>query len=172
MASQNLIIQGEYPIEDVEKSIREIMSSTALCSISTINEGQTPWINNAYFSPDGYDLYFLSEPTTQHSLNIKRDGRVAIAIANSEQKISGLKRGLQINGDCAPAVDLDKAVEVYRRRFSKFRESVSNAGEFEALGLNSIFYLVTSSEIRIFDEVSFGEETWVDCRVESRPPTL
>lgn len=61
--------------------------------------GEYPWIASVYYSFDkDLNLYFLSDPATLHCRQIAQNPQVSVAIADSHQKVTELKKGLQIYG--------------------------------------------------------------------------
>lgn len=77
--------------------ILDFLKQHKLMTIATY--GTHPWIAQVYYSFDQeLNLYFLSSPRTLHSKQIVKNKKVSAAIADSRQKPSDLKKGLQIYG--------------------------------------------------------------------------
>lgn len=67
--------------------------------MSLATYGDHPWIASVYYSYDtNLHLYFLSSPETLHARHITNEPQVAVSIADSSQKISAAKIGLQMYG--------------------------------------------------------------------------
>jgi len=77
--------------------ILDHLKAHKLMSIATY--GDHPWIATAYYSFDQeLNLYFLSSPDTLHAKQIAHNPVVAVSIADSAQKPTAEKIGLQLYG--------------------------------------------------------------------------
>ncbi len=56
-----------------------------------------PWAAAVFYVHDGWDLYFLSSPTSRHGLNLAHNAQVAIAIQADHTDWPGI-RGVQLEG--------------------------------------------------------------------------
>lgn len=84
-----------------KRLVLDYLKKHKLMTIATY--GKHPWISQVYYSFDkDLNLYFLSAPRTLHSKQIVKNKHVAVAIADSRQKPSDLKKGLQIYGVAKP----------------------------------------------------------------------
>jgi uncharacterized protein YhbP (UPF0306 family) len=154
--------------ELVRASLLEILSSTRLLSMATIRQ-EGPWINNALFSFDStLDIFFLSPPTTTHSLAVLQDPRVAIAIVDSQQTGDLGKQGLQATGACrrADGEALTRGLRTYRERFPDVGTTLDSAEALEQSGMESRLWCIYLGEIKLFDEPRFGAETWIEVEVD------
>lgn len=158
--------------EKLNASIRSIVSSTRLCSMASISgKGDTPvpWINNAYFSYTDHILYFLSEPHTEHVKNLIANPVIAVSIADSQQTGDDGKRGIQLSGTARLVDDgneLGAALKSFGSRFGDFGAAFPDVNALKASGMQSRFLEVTVSEIKVFDETTFGPETWITVKIE------
>lgn len=151
-------------------SVGAILNSTQLLSLATIKvtSNPLPWINTAYFAWDNeYYLYFLSDPNALHSKNIANNQYCAISVFNSQQTGDNGKAGLQIEGTCLRAEGniLERGLRAYQKRFSGFDKVIKEVDDFDKGIINAKLYAVSISNIKIFDEATFGEETWVSASI-------
>ncbi len=153
----------KYPDEKINESIATILHSTTLFSVATIKNKNISHIHTAFFCYSlNLNLYFLTPPTTQHSLNVVINPSIAVSIFDSHQKPPDKKRGLQIFGNChlAKGKDFNEGIVLYSRRF-EWTRVIKNPQDLIKAGFESKLYIINPSSIKIFDEVIFGEEKWV-----------
>ena len=135
--------------------------------MSTAN-GALPYINTAYFAyaPD-LKLYFLSQLTRQHSLNLAANPNISLTVFNSEQPWGSLLQGLQIFGECAltEGQSACAAFDLYSKRFAKFLDLVPSFADYKRSAIQSRFYEITVSNVKIFDEPRFGKDVWISANI-------
>ncbi|MCX6132998.1 MAG: pyridoxamine 5'-phosphate oxidase family protein [Ignavibacteriales bacterium] len=154
----------KYSDEELTESIRGILSQSELCSIATVKDKNTSYIHTAYFAfTDSLKLYFLSDPSTQHCVNIKKNPSVAVAIADNHQPWQEPKRGLQFLGTCKLAQGREKlsAQLSYVERFVSYKDWYSLLTKKDLLEFKSKFFVVDVHWVRLFDEPRFGEEVYI-----------
>ncbi len=79
-----LLDKGFDP-DRVENSIREIVESNRLLSMSTMDE--EPHINTAFYTFDQeLNLYILTPPDTEHGDNLEESSSIAVDIHDSHQE--------------------------------------------------------------------------------------
>ena len=155
----------EYSDSQLDKSISQILERTILCSIATVGKGNSSYIHTAYFAFNGkFELFFLSDPDTQHCLNIEKNPSVAVAVADSRQPWQELKQGLQLFGTCQITKGTTRitAEYAYIKRFVGYRDWVNVLSIAERKAFKSRFYIVKVQSIKLFDEPTFGEEVYID----------
>lgn len=83
-----------------------------------------PWAAAVFYVNDGFVLYFLSAPTTRHSLNLARDPRVSGTVHEDYRDWSGIK-GIQLEGrvELLHGVERLKAMAQYGRKYAFVRNS-------------------------------------------------
>ena len=87
--------------------LHEYLQSQNLVAIATKNDKL--WVSVVYYViDDKLNLYFLSEPTTEHCQNIQKNEEVACAIYNSKQKVTDKKVGIQLCGKASKVNNLGK----------------------------------------------------------------
>lgn len=157
------VLDDGFKHEKVEESIRDIIRSNKLLSMAT-TAGEEPHINTAFYAfDDQFRLYIWTPPETEHGKNLEENDSVAVDIHDSRQEFPDEKQGLQLFGSCRKAENREEVLEIYSERFPETREFASNVEELEEL--DSEFYIIEPSRIKIFDELRFGKETWVEVEV-------
>jgi len=77
-----------------------------------------PWAAAVFYVHDGWDLYFLSSPTSRHALNLAHEARVAATIQADHADWPGIQ-GVQLEGTVRPlAGDGEaRARDLYGQKF-------------------------------------------------------
>ena len=69
---------------------KRVIDGNRYMTIATVDDEGRPWVTPVYFNPDGYhDLYWISSPDTQHSLNLAARPDVSIVVFDSQVPIGG-----------------------------------------------------------------------------------
>jgi uncharacterized protein YhbP (UPF0306 family) len=150
--------------ELLKESIASILAANELCSMATVNDSSSPYINTAYYAfKDDLRIYFLSNPIRQHSLNLANNSSIALSIFTSAQPFASLAQGLQIFGDChlTNQDEARDAFHAFSRRFPKLLDEVATFEEYLAGMIKGRFYEIRPRTIKIFDEPCFGKGIWV-----------
>ena len=154
---------------DLKILIGEVIERNSLCSISTVNADGSAHINNAFFCNDlAWRIFFISDGTTKHSININERESVALAICDPGQDWDDWKVGLQFFGTCriASGPDSQLAEELYKKKFPGYekwkRELGSKSGHRE-MGL---FWTFSAASITLLHEENLGEETYITVSVK------
>jgi uncharacterized protein YhbP (UPF0306 family) len=145
---------------------RRLLEASTLCAIATVAPHSRAHINTAYFAwtPE-LDLIWLSEPRAKHSLNIRANGSVAVAVYDSTQTWGQPDRGLQLFGT-AREVETSGASDfeaVYAARFPAH-------GRFELQAYR--LYALRPRRLKLFDENELGTGVFVTARVARDGRTL
>jgi nitroimidazol reductase NimA-like FMN-containing flavoprotein (pyridoxamine 5'-phosphate oxidase superfamily) len=75
---------------ELEAMAKRIIDGNRYMTIATTGSDGRPWITPVYFSPDGYrDMYWISSPEAQHSMNIAQRPDVSILVFDSQVPIGG-----------------------------------------------------------------------------------
>lgn len=139
---------------DWKKYLKECLDSTEYCCLATVDP-KGVWANPVYFAYDQkFNLYFISQMSSRHMQNIKKDPRVSIAIYKTEQK--GDVLGTYIEGEAKIILDdkeeVQKAFDVYYGRAGKGPEVQGYINNptwvYVKVTPDHIYYFDT----RIFDE--------------------
>jgi uncharacterized protein YhbP (UPF0306 family) len=138
---------------------RRLLDASTLCAIATVGASGRPHVNTAYFawSPE-FEIVWMSEPNARHSLNIRANDSVAIAVYDSAQTWGKPDRGIQLFGSArlVDGVDAEAAEVLYAKRFSTYH----------AIDLTAYrFYLFRPRRLKLFHERELGAGTFVTARV-------
>jgi hypothetical protein len=110
------------------------------------------WAAAVFYVNDGFTLYFLSAPTSRHSLNIESDGRVSATIQEDYGDWRAIK-GIQLEG-AARRIDGAEQVIALARYGAKF-PLVANLAEAPAEIAKAMsriaWYKVTPSRLYFID---------------------
>ena len=169
-------LEKRFSDERIRQSIARILRENVLCSMSTVTRGNRPHVNTAYFcyTPD-LELYFLSEPSSQHCRNLERNPSLAMSIFRSAQEWGGQDRGLQLFGTCrrTRGGGAREAERCYAARFlpyAKWMKGLSPAERRQAALLRSYaFYRFLPRRIKILDEREFGGAMFVTAAMVRGP---
>src|SRR2546430_943088 len=78
---------------------RQLLDAAPLCALATVTPSGRAHVNTMYFArSDGWELVWISAPTSQHSRNVRDRGTAAIAVFDSRQRWGGRDRGIQVFG--------------------------------------------------------------------------
>ncbi len=158
----------EYPDEMIEKSIKGILEHNILLSMASINENEA-WINAGYYAFDEHlNIYYLTPPSSQHAKNLEMNPSVAVSVFDSHQTDpTKPKQGLQIFGtwSLVDATSLPRVTLLYAKRFPWLGSFIKHPLDWTKKILESRLYQITPKRIKIFDEPTFGEETWVEITI-------
>jgi PPOX class probable F420-dependent enzyme len=79
-------------------SARELIESTAIAHVCTLNSDGSPHITGVWVGMEGDDIVFASMYAWRKTKNLMRDPRVALSIEGSGYHESGLREYLTISG--------------------------------------------------------------------------
>lgn len=153
-----------YSDKELNESLSDLLEEQALGAMSSVHNGQ-PHINTAYFVPSNdLTLYFLSPPDDRHSLFVKENPSVAIALWKHPEEWGINLHGVQLFGTCEKlgiGTELVSAMSLYLKRFPAVQCIIKEPGKIMD-GVNSRLYAVRVSSIKLLDEARFGEEKYIE----------
>jgi len=80
-----------------KEMLLDYLKGLKFMSVSTYDEHLwTAWVY--YVIDDDFNLYFVSQPDTDHCKSILKNGEIACAIADSHQNVTDKKVGAQLYG--------------------------------------------------------------------------
>lgn len=139
---------------------RDLLNASPLCAIATVSpRGRRAHVNTAYFAPGPeFDIVWLSEPQARHSLNVRTNGTVALAVYDSHQSWGTPDRGIQLFGS-AREVDGEEVHDseaLYESRFP----------DYDQVDLDAYrFYRFRPRRLKLFDERLLGTAVFVTANV-------
>ncbi len=159
---------SEYSNHDLNESIQEILESNILCTMATIKDGDTSYINTAYFCYNkSLEFYILTDPKSQHCENLHRNDSVALAIADSHQPWTDDQRGLQILGRCerAKGAKLIEGTGLYLKRFVGLKDWIKHPDDFVKGALSSRPYIIRATWLKLYDTARFGDDNFIPLNI-------
>ena len=139
--------------------LHQYLQSQNLVSIATRNDKL--WVSVVYYVVDDkLNLYFLSEPTTEHCQNILKNAEVACAIFNSNQKVTDKKVGVQLHGKASKVSNLAK-IKWMLALWNKINpgfETIINLKNMQNKIIKGRIYKIEPITIKFFNEALYGSE--------------
>jgi len=145
---------------------KDVVGFLGLHKLMTIaTYGDHPWIASVFYSFDkDLNIYFISVPMTIHGRQMEKNKMVAAAIADSHQKPSDVKRGLQIFGLAEEISGINKinyALRHWKNFLNIQRPDISFENMKKGLYKGRMYRLIPK-KIKLFDQEKFkvpdGEE--------------
>ncbi|MEX2017310.1 MAG: pyridoxamine 5'-phosphate oxidase family protein [Candidatus Pacearchaeota archaeon] len=147
-------------VEKISESVKKILNNNKLLTLSTYGKNGIH-SNTAFYTFDkDLNLYIWSEEGTEHSQNLRRNGKVSVNIFDSKQKWGSLLKGLQATGSAKAITnrkELILAGILYLKRFPAALKIVKNPKRFNDKIFESKIYKIEPKEIKVFDEKTFGK---------------
>jgi uncharacterized protein YhbP (UPF0306 family) len=138
---------------------RSLLDASTLCAIATVSPRGRAHVNTAYFAHGPrFELVWISEPGSRHSMNLRSNPSVAVDVFDSNQTWGRPDRGIQLFGlaDLATGRVQDHASQLYAKRFPGYV-----ADEMHAY----VPYLFHPQTLKVFDEPTLGDGVFVTCAV-------
>lgn len=153
-----LLYNGSMEAKD-KGALLGYLRSQRLMTLATHGSG-TAACTVYYAVDDDLDLYIVTEPESEHCKNIGKDNRVACAIADSRQKVTDKKVGVQIKGTASEVGSLErmKAILSLWNATNPGFESVINVENIRKKVIESKVFKIAPSEIKFFNEELYGPE--------------
>lgn len=136
--------------------ITEFLNGHNTMSLATSRDN-SPYAASLFYASDGLTLYFISDPSSEHSLNISLNPKVGVTI-NTDHSDWRTVRGLQIRGRAyaLEKAETERAMSVFEQKYPFLTEFLGSnklprgAGHFA-------FFKVVPETIRLIDNrVYFG----------------
>lgn len=154
---------GEWKAADLSESVNSILQKVPLMALS-IGAIGVPNVCPVYFAlHDEAQLCFVTNVNSRHGKLIDKTDAASVAIYDSLQPWINPKAGIQMIGKCrrASIVETVHARSRYGNRFPESIEETTVAEMADAAMQGFRYFLYAPTEIKIFDEVRFGEETYI-----------
>lgn len=155
------IVRSDRPVaaRRIVAAARRLLDASTLCAISTVSDAGRPHVHTAYFAwSRSLDLYWMSDPASTHSRNLRSKPAAAIAVYDSRQSWGKPDHGLQLFGSAREAIGTVRAEaeRSYADRFPAF--TLDEFAEFR-------LYRCRPRRLKVFDETAFGSGIFVTARV-------
>jgi uncharacterized protein len=129
-------------------------------TLATEQDGR-PWASSLFYANDGFTLYFVSDPETQHAKNLKNNPRVAVTIAEDHRDWRAIT-GLQLEGTCEEIghpVDAARALAVYATKFSFIGDLLRAPNALGSAMAKARFHRINPRWVRLIDNTrGFGHK--------------
>lgn len=149
--------------EQLRTSILRVLDANVLCSIATVTPQGTAHINTAFFAySDSLELFFLSHPASRHCRNLASNPSIALTVFSSEQRWADPGRGIQLFGTAEEAAGAaaEGAQRWYGTRFPDYHTWKASLPD-RHLAREYRFFRIVVSTVKILDEDTFGDATFV-----------
>ena len=154
----------DQPSSVISSSIEAIAAGTMVLSLATADAAGTPHVNMAFFAlGDEFDLFFVSEPSTQHGQNSSSRADAAAAIWLPPPEFGEGLRGMQVHGECGAVfgTEAEAAFEAYRGRFPSFGgDPEARAAYLDGTGAANL-YRLRVARLRLVDEPHLGRRNYL-----------
>ena len=103
----------------LKETVLEYLQEHYTMTVATAQEG-VPWVASVFYASDGFNLYFLSDPESQHSKHITENPKIAVTVNEDYHDWRRIK-GIQIDGKAelvAAQDEMVKAVATYVGKYS------------------------------------------------------
>lgn len=142
---------------DWKKYLLECMNSTQYCSLATFSNRKV-WSNPVYFAwDDKYNLYFISQMSSRHMQNIKKNSHIAVSIYKTEQK--GDVLGIQLEGT-AIILSKEDSKEEIQHAYNTYYGRAGRGPDVQQYVNNPtwLYVKINPSKVWYFDTRFFGEK--------------
>lgn len=135
------------------ETVRAFLETQSTLALATVDEAGNPQAAPLfYISDDDLNLYWLSSPTSRHSLNLAANKQVAATIYPAIREWTAI-RGLQIEGEAGIVRDSAHRETILTR----YRHKFNLPPDLNAIIEQSILYSLRPTWVRWLDNgVSFG----------------
>jgi uncharacterized protein YhbP (UPF0306 family) len=152
----------------LRESVGEILTGSTLFALATVGSDGGPHANTAFFAHDCLLLvYFVSERSTRHSLNLRDDPRAMASVFLDPPVYGEQLRGVQMKGVAAevPTDETASALATYRRKFPTFADDPQVRERFHQAEGPSVIYRFTVNAVTVIDEPRFGRRNYIEATV-------
>ena len=153
--------------KNIKETILGFLNNHHTMSLATSRD-DCPFAASLFYANDGFIIYFLSSPVSQHSLNLSQNPNVAITI-NKDYSEWRMIKGLQIIGkaDKVPEEELPIVIKTYSEKHSFVRLILWDRN-FSSRIVDVGFFKVIPETVRLIDnEVGFGYK--VEIHITEKP---
>lgn len=142
-----------------KKDLLQYLQSQHLMAIATV--GDASWVSTVFFVADeALNLYFVSDPSSNHGRHIAKNPQIAVAIFDSHQQVSDQKIGVQMKGRAMQLADPESIREALRlwNMHNPGFEHVITDENMEKGTIHSKVYKISPIYAKFFNEKLYGPE--------------
>lgn len=144
----------------MKEELLKYLRSQRLMAIASVSSNK-PWGASVYYTVDNkLNLYFVSQPQTRHMKELAKNRNVACIIADSSQKVTDKKVGIQVQGvvsEVKGPAKLRQILRMWSEANTGFQE-VINYENIKKRVIQSKVYQVKPKTIKFFNEKLYGPE--------------
>lgn len=143
-----------------KEELLKFLKSKNFMSLATV-KGTEPYNCVVYYGiDDDFNIYFVSQLSRDHSKNIKENSKVALTIADSRQKVTDDKIGVQLKGECLLVKNPIEALRALKlwNKANPGVESMINLDNIKNKVIQSRVYRVKPSFAKFFNENLYGKD--------------
>jgi len=145
------------------KELTEYLSERKLMTLATFSKN--PWICFVYYTiDDDLNLYFISDPKSEHGVDIEQNNEISCAIADSNQDVGDEKIGVQIYGTVSFVSGVEK-LKWFFKMWGKLNPSTKDRLNFENLKqekISSKVYKISPQTIKFFNEKLYSKPPFME----------
>lgn len=120
-----------------------------------------PWIATVFYAVDeDFIFYFISEPTTRHSVALKKNNYVSCSVADTNQVVTDKKIGAQIEGIASEVKNKSKLkiiLSMWHKKNPGFEDIINLPNMIKKI-IKGKFYQIKPTLVKFFNEKLYGEE--------------
>ena len=137
--------------EEEKREVLNYLSKYKLMSLGTYY--RLPWAASVYFLFDeNFNFYFISSPKTKHCMNIVKNPKVSITVADSGQKASENKMGFQARGEAKIITSMSELKQVIKAWNKRHIDTPPIKFSTVKKIWKSKFYKIKLTDVQMFDE--------------------
>lgn len=143
-----------------KEELLKFLKSKNFMSLATVRGDEAYNCVVYYGVDDNFNIYFVSQLTRDHSKNIKENNSVAITVADSNQKVTDKKVGVQLRGRCSLVsnpLECAKALALWNKA-NPGVESVISLQNIKDKVIKSRVYRVSPEHAKFFNENLYGPD--------------
>jgi hypothetical protein len=144
--------------DELTERIAAFLDAHRVMSLATLGP-QGPHAANLFYARDGFTLFWVSDPTSRHSIELEADARVAATIAPDFSDYAVIA-GLQVGGRARRLVDGGehaRARHILETRYSFLRQ-LADAGMCDSYERAQIYRLDPDRLVLIDNARGFGHK--------------
>ncbi len=131
------------------RKAKEIISKIIYVTVATVSKAGEPWNSPVYSAFDeNYIFYWVSPTATQHSKNIKENGKAFLVIYDSTAP-EGTGDGVYIKAKASEVRDLRELARAFKLLYARKNKK-----------MRGIAYVLKKSPLRIYKAVP--EKVWLN----------
>lgn len=146
-------------MKSTKQKLLDYLKGLKFMSVSTYDTHLwTAWVY--YTIDENFNLYFISQPDTDHCKSILKNGEIACAIADSHQNVTDKKVGAQLYGVACQLLnnrEIQKVLKLWHKANPGF-EKIINLKNMQNKTIKSGVFKVTPKKIKWYNEALYTDK--------------